>query len=59
MGGAATTTAATKPTLKVNPVHVQQGGIVAFTGSHWGRHKTVSLLLGKPGVTVDRFRRFV
>jgi hypothetical protein len=48
--GAATTVAATAPTLKVNPAHVQQGAIVAFTGSHWGRHKTVTLLLGKPGV---------
>jgi hypothetical protein len=49
-GGAASTAASTKPTLIVNPPHVQQGSEVAFSGSHWGKHKTVTLFLGKPGV---------
>jgi hypothetical protein len=50
-GGAASTSASTKPTLIVNPPHVMQGKLVAFTGSHWGKHRKVTLFLGKPGVS--------
>jgi hypothetical protein len=46
--------AATKPTLKVTPSTVKPGGKVTFTGAHWGRHTSVTLLLGKRGLPVGK-----
>ena len=44
-GGA---TAATSPTLHVSPTTVHRGGRLAISGKHWGSHKLVTLLVGRP-----------
>jgi hypothetical protein len=47
--------AATKPTLKVTPSTVKQGGKVTFTGAHWPKRTKVSLLLGFPNSDAAKF----
>ena len=47
-GGA---TAATGPTLHVSPTTVHRGDHVAISGKHWGSHKLVTLLVGRPHST--------
>ena len=45
-------TAATGPTLTVSPTTTHRGQRVALVGKHWGSHKRVTLLVGRPNSTV-------
>ena len=51
VAGAAATDAAVKPTLTVNPTTTHRGDRVAIVGKHWGSHKLVTLLVGRPNST--------
>src|SRR4051794_16861460 len=44
-----------RPTLKVAPSIVKQGGKVTFSGAHWPTHTKVNLLLGRPNSEASKF----
>ena len=44
-------TAASGPTLTVSPTTTHRGDHVAIVGKHWGSHKRVTLLVGRPKST--------
>jgi hypothetical protein len=47
--------AAVKPTLSVSPSTVHRGGKVTFSGAHWPKRVTVTLLLGYPNSEAAKF----